>query len=147
MPDKSAADSFAGVAARGLGGAGGGDRGPVGPAAGRAGQGLGQRNGRIRSMSPSVKRLRGQEGTPVEPETVDPNRHRSSARPKPVVGTSDSNMTCGKMRSPPADIFVWGVHPDTTHEDIVNDLASSDIVIKESDITNLRMMPIFDHSR
>ena len=38
------------------------------------------------------------------------------------------------MRSPPADIFVWGVHPETTKEDIVNDLAESGIVISTNDI-------------
>ena len=38
------------------------------------------------------------------------------------------------MKSPPADIFVWGVHPDTTIEDIVNDLADSNIIVKETDI-------------
>ena len=37
-------------------------------------------------------------------------------------------------RSPPADIFVWGVHPDTTKEDIVADLADSSIIITENDI-------------
>ena len=38
------------------------------------------------------------------------------------------------MKSPPADIFVWGVHPETTIEDIVNDLADSNITVKETDI-------------
>ena len=38
------------------------------------------------------------------------------------------------MKSPPADIFVWGVHPDTTLEDIVNDLAESDIKIETKDV-------------
>ena len=37
------------------------------------------------------------------------------------------------MRSPPADIFVWGVHPDTTIEDIRNDLAESNIIVKDTD--------------
>ena len=40
------------------------------------------------------------------------------------------------MRSPPADIFVYGVHPDTSTEDIVLDLADSGIIIQEKDITN-----------
>ena len=44
-------------------------------------------------------------------------------------------MTSGrKMRSPPADIFVWGVHPETTIEDIKNDLADSGIVVQTTDI-------------
>ena len=38
------------------------------------------------------------------------------------------------MKSPPADIFIWGVHPSTTPEDIVEDLAYSDIKIQVSDI-------------
>ena len=38
------------------------------------------------------------------------------------------------MRSPPADIFVWGIHPDTTKNDIVADLAESGIIIAETDI-------------
>ena len=38
------------------------------------------------------------------------------------------------MRSPPADIFVWGVHRDTTLDDIVNDLAESGINIDQKDI-------------
>ena len=38
------------------------------------------------------------------------------------------------MRSPPADIFIYGVHPDTTEEDIVNDLADSGIMIESKDV-------------
>ena len=38
------------------------------------------------------------------------------------------------MRSPPADIFVYGVHPDTTPDDIVEDLACSNIVIRAQNI-------------
>ena len=38
------------------------------------------------------------------------------------------------MRAPPADIFVWGVHSETTKEDIINDLAASDIQIGVKDI-------------
>ena len=73
------------------------------------------------------KRRRGEEG-PIE---VNPGRDRSPAQPKQkkfVVGTS--NQAGRKMRSPPADIFVYGVHPDTTFEDIVEDLACSDITKK-----------------
>ena len=51
------------------------------------------------------------------------------------MGTSISTGQTGrKMRSPPADIFVYGVHPDTTEEDIVQDLADSDIIINIGDI-------------
>ena len=38
------------------------------------------------------------------------------------------------MRSPPADIFVWGIHPDTTIQDIVADLAESGVIIEEKDV-------------
>ena len=38
------------------------------------------------------------------------------------------------MRSPPADIFIYGVHQDTTEEDIVNDLSENGIVIAVKDI-------------
>ena len=56
-------------------------------------------------------------------------------RKKPVVvGTSKANTNGRKLRPPPADIFVWGMHPETTPQDIVNDLADSDITIEEKDI-------------
>ena len=55
-----------------------------------------------------------------------------NSRKKFVVGTS--NQSGRKMRSPPADIFVYGVHPDTTPDDIVQDLAFSDIIIRVQDI-------------
>ena len=38
------------------------------------------------------------------------------------------------MMSPPADIFVYGVHPLNTLQDIVADLAESNITIEEKDI-------------
>ena len=61
-------------------------------------------------------------------------RDRSQQKQKKfVVGTS--NQVGRKMRSPPADIFVYGVHPDTSPEDIVQDLAFSDIIISTQDIT------------
>ena len=41
------------------------------------------------------------------------------------------------MRSPPADIFVWGVHPSTTVEDIVQDLSDSDIKIEAKEIVKM----------
>ena len=51
-----------------------------------------------------------------------------------VVGTANPATSRRKMRSPPAAIFVWGVHPETTIEDIVNDLAESDIKIDVKDV-------------
>ena len=38
------------------------------------------------------------------------------------------------MRSPPADIFVWGIHPDTTIPDIVADHSESGIIVQEKDV-------------
>ena len=84
---------------------------------------------RSRSGS-SSKRRRGENG-PIEEDFRD--RSISNIRQKKfVVGTA--SQPGRKMRSPPADIFVYGVHPDTTIEDIVQDLAYSDIVISNSDI-------------
>ena len=41
-------------------------------------------------------------------------RKSNNNKPKFVVGTASSSTSGRKMRSPPADIFIWGVHPDTT---------------------------------
>ena len=49
-----------------------------------------------------------------------------------ITGTSDS--TGRKMRSPPGNIFVWGVYPSTTTNDIVNGLTESGIHIDAKDI-------------
>ena len=85
-----------------------------------------------RGRSPSVKRLRDNDGLPVD------RTERSNSRPpqKPcVVGTSNNAVqTQRKMRSPPADIFVWGVHPNTTPQDIVEALAESGILIQVEDV-------------
>ena len=143
--------SFAAVAgARHPGGAGvhgegGGARpGPGLPVAGpvfktpeQPGQGRGrvsdkQQSGvgseRDRSNS---KRRRTDEGY-IDDNSVRERSQSQSKQRKFVVGTS--NQVGRKMRSPPADIFVYGVHPDTSPEDIVQDLAFSDIIIKPEDI-------------
>ena len=64
------------------------------------------------------------------------DRNRSQSRSKQyVVGTlSTKQSSTRKMKSPPADIFIYGVHKDTTEADIVNDLKDSDIIIEEKDI-------------
>ena len=64
---------------------------------------------------------------------------RSASRPpkqmKCVVGSSNNAVQTGrKMRSPPADIFVWGVHPETTVQDIIADLADSGVIVEDKDI-------------
>jgi hypothetical protein len=134
------ATTFAGITARGGGGATGGSAGGAagGAAAARQGNGRNITAGRVRSVSPSVKRFRADDGSSVASDVAGDTtnqgfRYQNKSKAA-VTGTSDSNKTGRKMRSPPADIFVWGVHPDTTFEDIVNDLAASDIQIKESDI-------------
>ena len=102
-------------------------------ARGRANQGDDHIN---RSRSNSNKRRRMDEGIREESEKVVKDRSQSQSTNKQkkfVVGTS--NQAGRKMRSPPADIFVYGVHPDTTPEDIVQDLAFSEIIIKTEDIT------------
>ena len=38
------------------------------------------------------------------------------------------------MKSPPADIFIYGVHLETSEEDISNDLKESDIIVDVKDI-------------
>ena len=118
-----------------------GQHGAMGPpsqgGAGVGGVGNGQQlgvgvNNRIRGRSPGIKRLRSNDGRSVDVPD------RSSSRPPQkqcVVGTSNNSvLTSRKMRSPPADIFVWGLHPDTTVLDIVADLAESQIIVQERDI-------------
>ena len=58
----------------------------------------------------------------------------SKAAKKAIIGTSNSSVTGRKMRTPPADIFVWGVHPDTTKNDIIKDLEESGINVDENDV-------------
>ena len=61
---------------------------------------------RLGSLGGGTKRVR------VEPQKSD--KSAISLKKKAVTGTS---VTDGrKMRAPPADIFVWGMHPDTTVE-------------------------------
>ena len=96
------------------------------------------RDASIRGRSPSTKRLRSEDGAAVEGPVDRDGRDRSNSRPpskKCVVGTSNNSvLTSRKMRSPPADIFVWGIHPDTTIPDIVADLAESGIIVQEKDV-------------
>ena len=67
-------------------------------------------------------------------ESISTDESKEAPRRRTVVGTSDSIASGRKMKSPPADIFVWGVHRETTPEDIVNDLATSGIIITANDI-------------
>ena len=92
----------------------------------------------IRSRSPGIKRVKLDNGATLEVvqdrSGVDANISKPPRNnpKKAVTGTSNANITGRKMRSPPADIFVYGVHPDTTEDDIVLDLAESGIVITAS---------------
>ena len=94
--------------------------------------------GQGRGRSPSIKRVRLDNGDTLEVVQDRSNQgsnSKSTNNPKKAVtGTSNANITGRKMRSPPADIFIYGVHPDTTEEDIVNDLADSGIVIHCKDV-------------
>ena len=87
------------------------------------------RQGGGRSRSPSIKRFRNEDGS-----TTEVNHGTQNAAKKGVVGTSNPATSGRKMRSPPAAIFVWGVHPETTIDDIINDLAESDLKVEAKDI-------------
>ena len=78
-----------------------------------------------RERSPSVKRRS------IE-EIVQPNKKRNVG--KQVVTGSRTCDKVRKMKSPPADIFVYGVPRDTNKEDIIEDLAESEIQINQEDI-------------
>ena len=119
-------------------GAGPGVQVRVTPAAGYSSRGrdgsLQVSAGQGRGRSPSIKRVRLDNGDTLE-VVQDRSNNKSTNNPKKAVtGTSNANITGRKMRSPPADIFVYGVHPDTTEEDIVTDLADSGIVIHSKDV-------------
>ena len=93
-----------------------------------------------RDRSPSLKRkLENGEVENIDREEQSKSteyRNRSRSRQRQcVIGTSNNTVQVNrKMRSPPADIFVWGVHPDTSIQDIVADLGDSGIVIQEKDV-------------
>ena len=76
-----------------------------------------------RDRSPSVKR--------GNSESNQPEKKR---RTEKYIVTGTRSNTSRKMKSPPADIFVYGVPRETTKEDIVEDLAESDIQITKDDI-------------
>ena len=74
----------------------------------------------------SVKR-----SAPVPESEPQPAKRRNTE--KTVVTGSGLGKT-RKMRCPPADIFVYGLHKTTTKEEIVADLAEGDIHISVEDI-------------
>ena len=83
--------------------------------------------GGARDRSPSVKRG----FTEVAAAASVDNKRRNVD--KTVTGTRSSDKS-RKMKSPPADIFVYGVPRDTSKMDIMEDLAESDIHICVDDI-------------
>ena len=90
---------------------------------------------RERSQSAS-KRPRVEDDDPFNNSEVPASQNRSHSKTrKYLVGTLNTKEASGrKMKSPPGDIFIYGVHPDTTEEDIVNDLKESDIIIETKDV-------------
>ena len=82
-------------------------------------------------------RVDGDGGGGVAPSVRQNDRARGVyPRDKPVEGTGGARSDGGnrKMKTAPADIFIWGVHPSTTPEDIVEDLGYSGIVVTVGDI-------------
>ena len=147
ISDIARTPSYAGVAqAQGRGGA----MGPPPPppattrsrATGPRGPPLGLNLQRERSSSAS-KRPRLDEDQEQEAdisvhppvrETQTQGRSQSKSR-KYRVGTLNTREASGrKMKSPPGDVFIYGVHPDTAIEDIINDLKESDIIVEEKDV-------------
>ena len=84
---------------------------------------------RERGRSSSAKRLRDENGQAVDTSRSQPRTPRKQTC---VVGTSSSSDR--KLKSPPVDIFLGGVHPDNTPDDIVADLPQSSIsdIVKNS---------------
>ena len=68
-------------------------------------------------------------------ESSNKNVSRAQSKQRFQVGTLNTVETTGrKMRSPPADIFIYGVHKETTEQDIVDDLKESEIMIDIKDV-------------
>ena len=85
-----------------------------------------QRGTLFRERTASFKRPRPDNDVPI------PSK-RKNIEKKIVIG-SRTQENSRKMKSPPVDIFVYGIPKDTIKEDIIADLADSDIQISESDI-------------
>ena len=83
----------------------------------------------FRDRSPSVKRGI---SDVLQPNIANQSKRRIMS--KNIVSGSRTLDKVRKMKSPPADIFVYGIYKDTTKSDIVEDLAECDIQIAEGDI-------------
>ena len=58
----------------------------------------------------------------------------ASRRSEVVVGTGVVGTATRKMKTAPADIFIYGVDKSTVVQDIIEDLAFSDIVVKAENV-------------
>ena len=85
-----------------------------------------QRGTVFRDRTASFKRPRADNEVPL------PSKRKNTE--KKVVTGSRTRENSRKMKSPPVDIFVYGVPKDTNKADIVEDLGDSDIFISDSDI-------------
>ena len=83
--------------------------------------------GRTSSIGNSMKRSRTE--MQQNEQSSDINKKKTV-----VVGTSVANTSGRKLRSPPADIFVWGLHQETTVDDLVKDLSESGIVVEPTGV-------------
>ena len=62
-------------------------------------------------------------------------------RSKVVTGSGTVTGENRKMKTAPADIFVYGVHKSTEIQDIVDDLAYSDIIVQPEDVVKKTREP------
>ena len=63
------------------------------------------------------------------------NEQRTDNAKKTIIqGTLISNTSGRKLRSPPADIFVWGLHPETTVDDLIKDLGECGIAVESTGV-------------
>ena len=67
-----------------------------------------------RGRSPSIKRAKMDDGSVLELPQVRSNSSQRRSNPKKAVVGTSTGVIGRKMRSPPADIFIYGVHPDTS---------------------------------
>ena len=66
---------------------------------------------------------------------TDEDHRRDNRRSNtPISGRANAGLPGRKMKVPPADIFVWGLLPETSKEDIVSDLGLQGIIVDENDI-------------
>ena len=100
----------------------------------------GHQTGEINYLHPNSRQDRARYAAVVGKDGGNDNparsRDRSNSRLRAVSGTFNGSGDQGvrKMKVAPVDIFVYGVHKDTSYEDIVEELKYSDIDIDKEDI-------------